>query len=91
MVAIGSEVVVCFMFVGMTTGAFVTYLLTRFAPYVPYTVVVFGLGILFAIGTRLSDFKVLGDSIVQWSSIEPNLLIFTLIPALTVHLLKYFD
>ena len=80
---VGSEVVLYFFFVGIVTGAFVTYFLNRFAPDLPYTVVVFSLGILFAIGTRWSNFEVLGDSIRQWGSIEPNLLIFAFIPALT--------
>lgn len=83
MVSIGSEVVVCFMFVGLTMGAFITYILSRYAPDLPYTVVVFTLGILLAIGTRNSSFQVLGDSIIQWSTIESNLLLFTFIPALT--------
>jgi len=81
--AAGSEVVLFFFFVGISTGAFVTYILSRYAPDLPYTVVVFSLGILFAIGTRLSNFDILGESIKQWGSIEPNLLIYVFIPALT--------
>ena len=80
--SIPAQVDLCFMFVGLLSGTFITFLLSRFAPNLPYTVVVFLLGILLATGVEYSNFGVLGDSVVIWSAIQPELLLFVFLPAL---------
>ena len=75
-----SEETICFLFVGLTLGAVVTYLLSRYAQALPYTLVQFVLGVIIA--QIYVHFGVLGDSIDQWLQISPHLLLFVFLPAL---------
>ena len=77
-----SEINICFMFVGLFIGAVITYVLSRAAPNLPYTVVVFVFGILLGLGVEYSDFGVLGESVDMWSLISPHLLLYIFLPAL---------
>eukprot|EP01041_Mallomonas_annulata_P003036 gene3036-5952_t len=70
------------MFVGVLLGSVITFILSRLAPNIPYTVVVFLVGIVLAIGATFSDLDVLGDSLYLWDSIEPEVLLFVFLPAL---------
>jgi NhaP-type Na+/H+ or K+/H+ antiporter len=59
--------------------------LNRFAPDLPYKVVIFAIGIFFSIGTNYSDFQLLGDSIRLWSKIPSNLILFIFLPPLVFY------
>eukprot|EP01041_Mallomonas_annulata_P008243 gene8243-16953_t len=76
------EVSLCFLFVGLLAGCLVTYFLSRSALNIPYAVVIFICGILLAYGAEKSNFYILGDSISQWTHVEPELLLFVFLPAL---------
>lgn len=77
------EVLVLFMFVGLALGTIITYLLTRFKTGLPYTVVVFMVGIIIAVIDHFSpNTPTIGPSINQWINIPPNIIIFVFLPAL---------
>ncbi len=77
-----SEVIICFLFVATAIGAVVGYLLSRFAPALPFTLVMFIIGIFLALWKQSYNFYVLGQSIDQWINISPNLILFIFLPAL---------
>ena len=73
---------ICFLFLAFLTGSFVTYMLSRTIPAMPYTVVCFLFGIGYgALGNRINLF-VLGESINQWEHINPDLILFVFLPSL---------
>lgn len=76
------EVALCFMFVGLSVGSLITYLISRYAHSIPYTVVLFLIGIILIQCVLFFDFRVLGESVQQWSRIDPHLLLFSFLPAL---------
>ena len=75
--------VIYFMFIGLCAGSAVTYLLSRthHGKRIPYTVIVFLVGIIFSVGTRYhrkySDGDI-GPSVIKWSKIDPHLLLYIL-------------
>ena len=60
------EIVLLFMFVGLFVGSVVTYLLSRYAKGIPYTVVIFVIGAVSAVIDQYSTVPVLGDSLDLW-------------------------
>ena len=76
------ENVVCFMFAGLLIGVIVTYLLSRYAPSIPYTVVLFIIGIFLAVFNTNVDLLVMGNSINMWENIDSQVLLFVFLPAL---------
>lgn len=80
---INPDVAFCFLFIALLLGAIVTFLLSRYAPELPYTVVLFLIGIIFSLSfARVNDGNVLKSSILLWDSINPTLLLFIFLPAL---------
>jgi NhaP-type Na+/H+ or K+/H+ antiporter len=75
-------VIICFMFTGLLIGCFITYLLSQYAPQVPYTVVVFLIGIILSVLTLYVNLLVLEESINLWNLIPPDLILFIFLPAL---------
>jgi hypothetical protein len=67
-------VIICFMSFGFLLGVVINFLLSRFAPNVPYTVVLFLVGICFAIWEFKGNLLVLGLSIHQWELISPEVI-----------------
>lgn len=79
----GPEVLLIFMFCGMVLGALITHILSRTQMNVPYTVVVFIVGVLlFVIIDKCGDFGQAEDSIRRWKDIDPELLLYLFLPAL---------
>jgi NhaP-type Na+/H+ or K+/H+ antiporter len=78
-----SQIMIVFLFLALFVGAVVTFLLSRYAPGLPYTVVVFacgaGLAIMFA---PVDKHDVLKESERLWNNIEPELVLFMFLPAL---------
>lgn len=77
-----SEVLIIFLFVGTLLGAMTTHFLSRYAPGLPYTVVVFLEGILIAAlcdNIELGNFK---DSVNDWADINAELILFLFLPVL---------
>jgi NhaP-type Na+/H+ or K+/H+ antiporter len=70
------------MFIGLIMGCVITFILSRHAPNIPYTVIVFILGIILGLFVKFTDSNVLGDSINLWSNIQPELLLFVFLPPL---------
>ena len=72
-----------FPFVGLLCGAMVLYLQKRFLFFVPYTCLMFLLGVVFGLihgaGADMGDFS---GSIEQWINIDPHLLLTVFLPAL---------
>eukprot|EP01033_Poteriospumella_lacustris_P024794 gene24794-gene21580 len=63
-----------FIFLSLLLGIVVTYALTRTIPVLPYTVIVFILGILLALLlTDQNSHDSLSESVQIWNSIEPEL------------------
>ena len=74
---------IVFLFFSLVVGALVTYLLSRYLPDLPYTLVVFILGAIFAvIITQAPSQNALQQSLQLWNRIDPNLLLFMFLPAL---------
>lgn len=79
----GSEVLLVFMFCGMVIGAVTSHVLSRIKMNIPYTVVVFLLGVLlYIIVDTKFYFGRLEDSVKQWNEIDPELLLYLFLPAL---------
>ena len=51
-----SETLLYFLFVALAIGAIITFLLSRFAPNIPYTVVIFIIGALFGLLLKMPVF-----------------------------------
>ena len=60
------EIVLLFMFIGLFVGSVVTYLLSRYAKGLPYTVVIFVIGAACAVIDQYSSVPVLGASLDLW-------------------------
>ena len=76
------EVLIIFLFCGTLLGAVTTHFLSRYAPNVPYTVVVFLEGIAIAAicdNVELGNFK---DSVDDWADIDAELILFLFLPVL---------
>lgn len=77
------QVMIVFLFLVLFIGASVTYVQSRFAPGVPYTVLVFACGaalsFMFSL-VRNSD--TLKQSEEMWNNFQPHLLLFVFLPAL---------
>ena len=76
------ENVVCFLFVGLLIGVVVTYVLSRYARSLTYTVVLFIVGIILAVLNAKFDLLIFGDSISMWELIDAQVLLFVFLPAL---------
>mmetsp|Transcript_2893 Transcript_2893/g.4440 ORF Transcript_2893/g.4440 Transcript_2893/m.4440 type:complete len:1037 (-) Transcript_2893:411-3521(-) len=77
------QLMILFLFTALFLGAVVTYILSRFAPGLPYTVVVFACGAgISVLGTYVPDENVLKESIKMWDEMEPELILFLFLPAL---------
>ena len=78
-----SVAIVYFLFIGLTIGAAILYLLQRLVPTLPYTVAVFIAGLLISL---FSDFRDPDDtfqlSISEWNNINPMLILYLFLPAL---------
>jgi uncharacterized membrane protein YbjE (DUF340 family) len=72
--------ILLFMFFGLALGVVVSQLLSIFGEAIPYTVLVFLLGMLFS--TAADSPGSFGDSINQWLGIDAELLLFVFLPPL---------
>lgn len=72
------DLTISYIFYALALGCMLTFLLSRFAPNVPYTVAVFLLGIVFALTIQSDDLKTLGDYLTSM----PYLLLFIFLPPL---------
>ena len=70
------------MFIGLFVGTVLTYLLSRFARGIPYTVVMLVVGMLCAVIDSISYVPTLGDSLDLWLNLPPDIIIFVFLPAL---------
>ena len=76
---------VLFPFVVLALGALTMYLTSRYAPDVPYTVIMLVEGFLIDWWASLSNscpLNAMQDSLYQWSHIDGNLLLLIFLPAL---------
>eukprot|EP00512_Aurantiochytrium_limacinum_P013562 CAMPEP_0171566434 /NCGR_PEP_ID=MMETSP0961-20121227/563_1 /TAXON_ID=87120 /ORGANISM="Aurantiochytrium limacinum, Strain ATCCMYA-1381" /LENGTH=924 /DNA_ID=CAMNT_0012120165 /DNA_START=307 /DNA_END=3082 /DNA_ORIENTATION=- len=74
---------VLFPFFVIIIGITVSYVLSRFAPMVPYTAVMYVIGtVMGVVSSETSGSNVLKESITLWSEIDPELLLLTFLPAL---------
>jgi NhaP-type Na+/H+ or K+/H+ antiporter len=77
------EVILVMLFVSLFCGTIITYVLSRFYPDFPYTVVIFGLGILFSVVFDAVHTKdVMKESLTRWDHIPPHLILYVFLPAL---------
>ena len=80
-----AENAVLFPFVFLALGALTMYLTSRYAPDVPYTVIMLCEGFLVDWWASLSNscpLNAMQDSLYQWSHIDGNLLLLVFLPAL---------
>lgn len=77
-----SEIVIYFMFFALLVGTVTSYTLSRVNIGLPYTVVLFVLGMVIARWSIAFDMKIMGESIDQWSGISPHLILYVFLPAL---------
>jgi NhaP-type Na+/H+ or K+/H+ antiporter len=73
-----------YLFFAIFIGAGVTYVISRYATELPYTVSVFILGVILAVSfNHASDTDLLKISISQWEGFDGDLIIYIFLPALT--------
>jgi NhaP-type Na+/H+ or K+/H+ antiporter len=73
-----------YMFLALFIGAGVTYIISRYAKDLPYTVTVFFLGVILAVGFHeVGETNLLKISIAQWEGFNGELIIYIFLPALT--------
>ncbi len=78
-----SQVMVEFLFFALFIGALITYILSRFAPGLPYTVVIFATGAALSfMFTPIDNGNSLKQSEHLWNGFQPELLLFVFLPAL---------
>lgn len=77
---ISGVVVILFMFFSVALGVVTEQFLTRFHVDLPYTVVLFIIGIIIALSRR--EDSPLGESTKLWVSIDPHVLLFSFLPPL---------
>jgi phosphate starvation-inducible membrane PsiE len=77
-----SELLILFLFFGAFLGAITTQFLTRHAPGLPYTVVVFIEGLVLAALCDNLDLGHLKESVDAWSKIDSELIFFIFLPVL---------
>ncbi len=76
------EVLVLFVCVGLMIGAGVTHILSRISIHLPYTVVIFVIGMIVAFIVHNFEFASLGVSTRLWSEINPEVMLYIFLPVL---------
>ena len=76
------EIVILFMFGGMALGVAVTHFLSRFPIKLPYTVVIFLIGCTFASVYTNENMGHVGQSLDDWSKLDPDLMLYLFLPVL---------
>ena len=77
------EVVVVFLFTSLMIGATITFLLSRYAPSIPYTVVIFACGAILGVSfAPIASSNTMKQSEDMWNSMDPNLILYLFLPAL---------
>ena len=66
--------ILCFLFFSLFLGVVVTYLLSRYVSNLPYTVVVFVIGVIFGVAHVINPTLI--ESIDIWNSISPDLILY---------------
>lgn len=78
-----SQDMIVFLFLTFFIGAVITYVLSRYAQVLPYTVVVFATGAFCSFAFQLlGKHDVLKESVEMWDNMEPELILFMFLPAL---------
>jgi NhaP-type Na+/H+ or K+/H+ antiporter len=72
--------VLLFMFFGLALGVLLTQAVSNYGEVIPYTVLIFLIGMLFSTGASSSG--PFADSIGQWLDIDAELLIYIFLPPL---------
>jgi NhaP-type Na+/H+ or K+/H+ antiporter len=75
------QVLILFLFVGVTFGAVINHILSRW-PIMPYTVMVFITGLVLGACSGRSDAKAWSESVTDWLNVEPELLLYIFLPPL---------
>jgi len=76
------EIILLFMFGGMAIGVFITHLLSRSPVKLPYTVVMFFVGVALASLYRNEYMGHLGQALDDWSKLDPELMLYLFLPVL---------
>jgi lipoprotein signal peptidase len=76
------EILIIFFCSGLILGGLITFLLSRFAQNVPYTVVMFLMGA--GLSGLIDNFNLghFGDSISSWKKLDPEMMLFLFLPVL---------
>merc|ERR1719201_2047559 len=80
-----AEIVLMFLFVALALGLFTLHFLSRFAPSVPYTSILFVEGLVMGMchaSQRNKNHGAMHKSITMWENMDPHLLFFTFLPVL---------
>lgn len=79
----GSPLGVLYFLVAFTLGCFTLKILSRYAPNLPYTVVVFLEGLFFAVLAEKNIFSnQMGTATAMWLSVDPKLFLILFLPVL---------
>ena len=77
---------ILYLFFGLAVGALVMFALSRWMKWLDYTVVTFLIGVATSLLVSAAQLEhhtePLSESILQWSSIDPELIIFAFLPVL---------
>ena len=76
------ELIFVFLVLSLSVGVITNYLITRYAPDLPYTVVLFGIGILLSVSQYNHKKDIFLESFAIWESMEPHFILYAFLPAL---------
>lgn len=79
---IAPTAVILFMFFGLCLGIFTLQVISRIGESIPYTVIIFILGIIFSFVLKLDGGNVFEESINDWVKIDPEIMLFVFLPPL---------
>ena len=80
----GGQVALVYLMIVIAIGCFVAHLLSRLAPWMPYTPTLLVVGVLTSVANQLQGqaSTIVHDSIVSWETIDGHLLLFVFLPPL---------
>jgi Na+/glutamate symporter len=76
------QVLILFIISGLALGGLVTHILSRLPVPLPYTVVVFLLGIIISLFAQNFEGQDMGHSTRKWIDLNPELMLYLFLPVL---------
>lgn len=76
------SILLIFLFIGLAIGIVASQILSRYAKKIPFTVVMFIIGIGLAVFTKSRRYNAFTVSIDEWVRVNPDVIVYTFLPPL---------